>query len=329
MLANSNELETAPNAAGEGAPRLPCGRRSDQYLGMSLFAIVVIACFWKPLLRLGQEAVQSELDSYTLLIPFISAYLVYLRRNALPRDSARSLPWAALLFGVALLALAAAWIAGPAALGSHDYISLLTFSWLCFLMGGGFLFLGKGWIAAAAFPVALLFLTIPLPGHLVDAIESASKLASADAANLFFQLLGTPVLRDGTIFSLPDITIEVAQECSGIHSSLVLFITSLIAANLILRSPWRRLLLVAFVIPLGILRNGFRILVIGLLCIHIGPEMINSPIHRKGGPLFFALSLIPFFIVLSRLRKGETTCRQRRRLPESPALPAQALPDAK
>ena len=32
-------------------------------------------------------------------------------------------------------------------------------------------------------------------------------------------------------------------------------------------------MLVAFVIPLGILRNGFRIMVIGLLCIHIGPQM--------------------------------------------------------
>ena len=29
---------------------------------------------------------------------------------------------------------------------------------------------------------------------------------------------------------------------------------------LFLNSPWRRLVLVAFVIPLGILRNGFRIL---------------------------------------------------------------------
>jgi exosortase/archaeosortase family protein len=53
------------------------------------------------------------------------------------------------------------------------------------------------------------------------------------------------------------------------------------------------------------LRNGFRIFTIGELCVHIGPEMIDSPIHHKGGPLFFALSLIPFFILLTWLHRSE------------------------
>src|SRR5204863_103315 len=81
----------------------------------------------------------------------------------------------------------------------------------------------------------------------------------------FFNLTGTPVLRHGVVFQLPGITIEVAQECSGIRSSWVLFITSLVASHMFLKSPWRRAILVAFVIPLGVIRNGFRILVIGLL----------------------------------------------------------------
>jgi hypothetical protein len=45
--------------------------------------------------------------------------------------------------------------------------------------------------------------------------------------------------------------------------------------------------------------------VIGELCTHIGPQMINSPIHRHGGPLFFVLSLIPFFLLLIFLRRSE------------------------
>ena len=61
----------------------------------------------------------------------------------------------------------------------------------------------------------------------------------------------------------------------------------------------------AFVIPLGILRNGFRVFVIGQLCVHIGPYMINSRIHHQGGPLFFALSLVPLFLLLLWLRRRE------------------------
>jgi exosortase/archaeosortase family protein len=64
------------------------------------------------------------------------------------------------------------------------------------------------------------------------------------------------------------------------------------------------------VIPLAILRNGFRILVIGLLCVNVGPQMIHSVIHRSGGPIFFVLSLIPLLLLLWWLRKGEVRTRQ-------------------
>jgi exosortase/archaeosortase family protein len=86
--------------------------------------------------------------------------------------------------------------------------------------------------------------------------------------------------------------------------------TSILATNLFLKTPWRRFVLVAFIIPLAILRNGFRILVIGLLCVNIGPQMIHSLIHRRGGPLFFVLSLIPFLLFLWWLRRGDVQIRQ-------------------
>mgnify|MGYP003908365983 CR=1 FL=1 len=37
------------------------------------------------------------------------------------------------------------------------------------------------------------------------------------------------MFRDGLVFKLPGIEMQVAQECSGIRSSLVLFITGLVA----------------------------------------------------------------------------------------------------
>jgi exosortase C (VPDSG-CTERM-specific) len=158
---------------------------------------------------------------------------------------------------------------------------------------------------AAAFPLAYLIFMVPMPGAMAEALETASKYASAEVANVLFHVTGTPFVRGGLIFQLPNITIEVAQECSGIRSSWVLLMTSILAANLFLKTPWRRVVLVAFVIPLGILRNGFRIVVIGLLCVNLGPQMIHSVIHRRGGPVFFVLSLVPFLLLLWWLRRGE------------------------
>jgi exosortase len=160
-------------------------------------------------------------------------------------------------------------------------------------------------MAAAAFPILFLIFMVPLPDGVVSWLETASVLGSADVSAFLFNITGTPLLREGTLFTLPTITLKVAQECSGIRSSWVLFITSLLASDLFLERPWRRIVLVAFVIPLAIVRNGFRILVIGLLCVHVGPHMIDGVIHHRGGPIFFVLSLGPLFLLLSWLRRQE------------------------
>ena len=276
-------------------------------LGFLIFASLLVAVFAKPLFSLAIYAAGEELHSHILLIPFVSAYLFYIRRHELPRDYTFSVRWALIPLLAGAISLAAAWTPGVFGrpLSQNDYLGLMALSFVCFVAAGGFSFLGRKWMAAAAFPFAFLIFMVPLPDRVADFLETASKLASADAASMLFNISGTPVLRDGAFFHLPNITIEVAQECSGIRSSLVLFITSLLAANLFLKTPWRRIVLVAAVIPLGILRNGLRIVFIGLLCVHFGPEMINSIFHRRGGPPFFVLSLIPLFLLLWWLRRAE------------------------
>jgi exosortase len=144
-----------------------------------------------------------------------------------------------------------------------------------------------------------------MPTALTKGIEVFLQHGSAEVAHVLFNLSGTPNFRTDLLFQLPRISLMVAPECSGIHSSLALFITSLVAGKLFLRASWRRILLAVIVVPLALLRNGFRILTIGLLCVHIGPHMINSVIHHQGGPIFFALSLLPFGALLWWLRRAE------------------------
>jgi hypothetical protein len=61
----------------------------------------------------------------------------------------------------------------------------------------------------------------------------------------------------------------------------------------------------AFVLPLGIPSKGLRILVMGVVCVHVRPHTVDSVIHHRGGPLFFALSLVPLFLLLWWLRRQE------------------------
>jgi len=272
--------------------------------GCAGYLILLALAFIQPLARLTLYAAKSDLNSYILLVPFIAGYLLYTQRVRIQAACRSSIAGTVTAGGFGFAALVAGIVWRPT-LSINDGLSLAALAFVSFAAAGGFLFLGARWMAARAFPVAFLIFMVPLPDAAVDWLENASMLATAEVAALFFNAVGTPTVREGTVFELPGIVLQVARECSGIHSSWVLFLTALLASHLFLRTRWRRIVLVAFVIPLGILRNGFRVFTIGQLCVHIGPYMIDSKIHRQGGPLFFALSLVPFSLLLLWLRHRE------------------------
>ncbi len=257
--------------------------------------------FSVPLYHLIRFAEASDLYSHVLLIPFISAYVAWARRKTLLSNSTPvgSRMWF-LLPAVAVGLLANYWIVllSGTTLAPEDSLALTTTSLILFFWGICGFCLSKETIRGLALPLGFLVFMVPFPVFLRTGIETALQHGSAETAYAFFLISGMPVLRDSVMFHLPGFSLQVAPECSGIHSTLALFITSLLAGDFFLRTAWKRAVLSISVIPLALLRNGFRVFVIGQLCVRIGPEMINSPIHREGGPVFFALSLIPFFLVL-------------------------------
>ncbi|MDR3458994.1 MAG: exosortase/archaeosortase family protein [Verrucomicrobiae bacterium] len=270
-------------------------------------AALLVLGFSLPLVRLLRFAAGDELHSYILLIPVVSVYLMWLQKKELPRVSIPAKIPGAIFLGAGLAVAAWHWIAPRPALA--DNLVQTTAAFLLLLTGAGFWILGGALMRAAAFPLALLVFMVPLPDFLRDVVEAGLQHGSAVVAGGMFAVSDLPVLQDGLTFRLPGISLQVARECSGIHSTMVLFITSLVAGHFFLRSPWKRAVLCVAVIPLALVRNGFRVFVLGELCEHIGPQMIDSPIHHHGGPLFFALSLLPFFGLLYLLKRSERAGR--------------------
>jgi exosortase C (VPDSG-CTERM-specific) len=270
-------------------------------------AVVLVLGFGVPLYDLAGFAAGNDLYSYIFLIPVISIYLARLKWKSLPPFSGAMRKSAAVFFagGAAMLGGYALACHSVLKLTEDDYLAFMMSAFFLFFAGGCCLFLGRAIVRSLAFPIGLLVFTVPMPVFLLNATQTFLQYGSALVAEGLFDLSGATFFREGLVFRLPTITLEVAPECSGIHSSLVLLITSSIAGYLFLRSPWKRAVLILAVIPLALLRNGFRVYVIGELCTHIGPEMVDSPIHHHGGPLFFVLSLIPFFLLLIFLRRSE------------------------
>jgi len=146
---------------------------------------------------------------------------------------------------------------------------------------------------------------VPLPDSVLAWTISLLQSASTELSYLFFTALRVPVLRQGFLLSLPGLTIEVAKECSGIRSSIALFIVCLLAAHLFLRTAWKKFFFVALAFPLAIIKNGIRITTLSMLSIHVDPSFLTGRLHREGGFVFFLLVLGMLAPILLRLQQSE------------------------
>jgi exosortase C (VPDSG-CTERM-specific) len=311
-------------ALPEGSGSAPGGNPAlaQQTWKLAAFILVLTGCLAGPLAGLVTYSVHSQFFSYILLIPFISIYLAWITKNELPAPSKPF--WAgAMGFAVGGAALVLAWTMGLHAgwwLHAEDKLSLMTAAYVLFIAAGCCFFYGGNLTGALAFPLAFMVFMIPMPPALLDAVTLFFQRTSAVAAAGYLTIAGMPVFRDGLNLDMPGYIISVDPECSGIHSTMVLLITAVLAGHMFLRSNWNRFWLILLVLPLAILRNGFRIFVISEMCVRIGPDMIDSPIHRKGGPIFFTLSLIPFFLALYLLRKFERRASRHVHATSQPSL---------
>lgn len=269
---------------------------------------ILLVFFSKVLFDLAIFAFNTNIHSHILLVPFISGYLVWQILPSLPKPERSRAGFPLILSLAALLILGTFAILRFQGLvfSRADYLFFTVFPFCLLFISSVILFLGKSFAKAIAFPLVFLLFLAPFPDKVTHALEIASQHASAEAYSWLMDLSRATYFREGRIFLLPNIgPIEVAQECSGIRSSLVLFITSLIAGHMFLQSTWKKVVLALVVFPLGIVRNAFRIYVISMLSAHWNPEVITGPLHSRGGPIFFALSLVPFFLFLIWLRKTD------------------------
>jgi len=279
---------------------------SDPWKLLAGIICVLVVAYILPLYELARFSFGKDLFSHVLLVPAITVYLIRTSRDCWPAlhsgDRMFLIPCVAAV--TVLIAyfvrLKTGWNAP-----TQDRIAWLTLSFVCLVWSACLYSLGRGFCQKMMFPLVFMIFMVPFPQAVEHWLEAALQHGSADVSHWFIQLSGTPILRDGTLFTLPNISLQVAPECSGIRSSLVLFMTGLLAGYFFLRRTSSKLFFGALVLGLGIVRNAFRIFVLAMLCVHVDPNFIHSALHRRGGPVFFALSLIPFFLILWLLRRWE------------------------
>ncbi len=272
------------------------------FLCLTLLSLLM---FFQPLKELTRFSFSHQYYTHIWLIPLASIYFLFTERKEIFLETRPSLLAGAILLLAGTLCFIAAKHFGIL-LNVNDHTAAMTSSGLLFLHGSFLFSYGSKAYRKALFPLFFLIFMIPIPSFLLERIIDTLVAGSSNTTETLFRVTGTAYLRTDNIFQLPGITIEVADACSGIRSSIALVITMAVAGHMFLKRPWTRIVLILAVIPLTILKNAIRITTLSLLAIHVDVRFLTqSFLHHSGGIFFFLPSLFLLGLLLWGLRKAE------------------------
>ena len=253
-------------------------------LAGAAFGALVLAVIFQNTFGLLLATWQMEEYSHGMLIPGVSAYLLWTRRAqfaATPFEGS----WAGV--GLVLLGLVVYFLGTLAAITTIDAYAFV-------IVIAGCVLAVMGWKAfrLALVPIALLLLMNPLPAFLYNNLSSHLQLISSQIGVAFIRLLGISVYLEGNVIDLGTYKLEVAEACSGLRYLFPLMSVGAIMAYVINGKAWLRWVIFASTIPMTILMNSFRIGVIGVLVDRYGVEQASGFIHLFEGWVVFMLCLL-------------------------------------
>lgn len=132
------------------------------------------------------------------------------------------------------------------------------------------------------------------------------QLMVSSATAFLLKSAGYLVSRDGVILHIGDYTIVVGEACSGMRSLVSLMSVGAVYAYLQNISNRKRTILFLSIIPISIIANIFRLIVLALITYHFGDAAGQGFFHEFSGFFLFIValgSLVIVDILLDRKRK--------------------------
>jgi exosortase len=166
---------------------------------------------------------------------------------------------------------------------------------------------GMAGVARAAIPLGLIACVAPPPLALVAPISDGIIAATARLAIELLSLAGMDAAIATPMFYVNQYELQLAEACAGLNTVFTLTVCMLLYAYLRHRGDWRRtLLLAALAVPVALLANLLRILLIAGVIVTFGDAAGQGLVHDLAGVMLFAialLSLIAIDEVLARVRR--------------------------
>lgn len=246
------------------------------------------------------------------LMPFIVGYLVWQRRQDVCR-----LPEASNRRGFALLVVALfLYFAGFRANNFYcGYAAVML------LLAGGSLWL-QGWQRSRVmlFPWLMLGFMWPLP-FLEESIGYQMRLMMVKTSGFVLNTLGVGSLVSGTALqSMPDIesgrkagelfSVGIAAPCSGMRSLFALLVVGALFSYFRQRVLWRRLALFTLILPIAIVANMVRILVLIFAAMIFGQQWAIGDAETEVSAFHEVTGIVVFLVALLLLQAASWVLNQ-------------------
>ena len=267
-------------------------------------AVISLAIWWRALASSFALALHDEQYTHLLLILPVSVALIFIdwESPGLSSRASRSTGLSLLVAGAAVTVLVRS---GVARISADEQLSLNMLALVVWWVGAFILCFGARAFRRALFPLCFLLWIVPIPQFLLNSIVKLLQAGSVASAHLLFSAVGLPVAEDGTLLTIPGLTVEVARECSSIRSSLMLVVTTMVLTQTLLRSAWKKTLVIAVAIPLSVAKNGLRIFVLAMLATRVDRSYLTGRLHHQGGIIYFLIALAAIFLFIGLARHGE------------------------
>jgi exosortase len=267
--------------------------RTRLALGICVAAFGLL--YWRVILRLVEDWVNDDNYSHGFFIVPLALYFAWERRGRLAnvRVAPASSGLVLVFGGLAML------LAGL--LGAELF---LTRASMLAVLGGAILFV-RGWPTfwVLLFPLAFLVLMIPIPAIVFNQIAFPLQLLASRAGEGVLSALNIPVLREGNVIILANMSLEVAEACSGIRSLISLVTLGIVYAYFTDPRGWMRVAIVGSTIPIAIIANAARVAGTGVAAHYYGEAAAQGFFHTFSGWLVFVVAFAFLFVVTWILRR--------------------------
>jgi len=230
--------------------------------------------------------------SHGFLIPLISGYLIWRKRDQLKNTVPSSSRFGLVLAGLSLLIhIGSVW--------THIFFTS-GFSILLFFIGLSLYLFGPEFTKKISFPLAFLIFMFPLPMGAIGAFSFPLKLMVSNLAASFLNLFGLPIFREGAVVHLARTSLTIDDPCSGIRSLISLLALGALIAYISKTSILKKGVLFVAAIPIAIFTNVLRVCALILAAHWLGGNwaMPEHWFHTASGMGVFGVSMILLFLTM-------------------------------